>query len=512
MARRNPNIKKAGAEAEYTAHRLIELKRCAQDPIYFIKNYVKIQHPVKGSIPFTLFPYQEEMIHAFLDNRYTIILSSRQTGKSTVSAAYLLWYAIFNEDKTILIASNKNDNAMEMIYRIRYAYENLPDWIKPGVLDDGWNKHEVGFDNKSRIKSTATSDDSGRGGSISLLFLDEFAFVAPNIQDEFWTSISPTLSTGGSCIMSSTPNGDTNLFAQLWRRAQVDPTSFFPVRVKWNEPPGRDEKWKKEEISRVGERRWLQEYECEFLSSDALLIDSLTLQALQHQFEIEVPKPIFKLNEVNFWEQIESERTYIVGVDPATGSGKDFSVIEVFEFPSLRQVAEYRSNTMSSNELYKKLKIVLSYIERRHATAYFSVENNGVGEGLIALYQADETPPISEFLSDSKDRYGMNTNGRTKIKACMNMKELVERNGMVFNSHMVIKELGTYARFAGSYRAQLGSTDDCISAILIMLRILEEMATYDIEAHNKLYSFEEEEEDIVAYDENSDEDFLPVVF
>jgi len=270
-SRKNTSLKQANVTTEYTPKQVMELKKCANDPIYFIRKYVKIQHPTKGALPFELYKYQERMIDAFQNNRFTVVLSARQTGKSSVSAAYLLWYAIFHFDKTILIASNKNDNAMEMIHRIQYAYEELPHWLKPGIPEGGWNKHDITFDNKSRIKSTATSESSGRGMAISLLFLDEFAFVKPHVQNEFWTSISPTLSTGGSCIMSSTPNGDSNLFAQIWRSAEVgldvgagSPSSFpfFPVRVRWDEPPGRDEAFKQAEIQKLGEQKWLQEYEC----------------------------------------------------------------------------------------------------------------------------------------------------------------------------------------------------------------------------------------------------------
>lgn len=258
----NKFIKPANTETEYTPEQLIELKRCASDPVYFIKTYVKIQHPTKGAVAFELYDFQEKLIRSFHNNDFNIVLASRQVGKSITSASYLLWYAMFHFDKTVLIASNKNSGAMEMIYRIRFAYESLPFWLKPGVTDDGYNKHAVGFDNGSRIISAATSEDTGRGMSISLLFLDEFAFVAPGIQDEFWTAIKPTLSTGGSCIIASTPNGDMNIFAQLWRAAVVEANSFIATWVKWDEPPGRDIKFKEKEIADIGERKWMQEYEC----------------------------------------------------------------------------------------------------------------------------------------------------------------------------------------------------------------------------------------------------------
>ncbi|PPD55685.1 MAG: hypothetical protein CTY12_00065 [Methylotenera sp.] len=204
------------------------------------------------------------------DHLYLVGPSFIPTHNTATSMAYLLWYAMFNFEKTILIASNKNDNAMECIYRIRFMYERLPHWLKPGLTDDGWNKHSVGFDNASRILSVATSENSGRGFAISLLYCDEFAFVRDTVQQEFWTSMAPTLATGGSCIITSTPNGDANIFAQLWRGANIPQTAdsevgsngFLPIEVKWDEPPGRDAKFREEEIAKIGELRWKQEYEC----------------------------------------------------------------------------------------------------------------------------------------------------------------------------------------------------------------------------------------------------------
>jgi len=488
MARaKNNNLRPADEHVEYTAAHIKEITRCASDPVYFIKKYVMIQHPTKGAMPFRLFPYQVKMVESFHSERYTVVLSARQTGKSVTSAAYLLWFAMFNFDKTVLIASNKNANAMEMILRIRYAYENLPFWLKPGVKDDGWNKHEIGFDNGSRIVSTATSDDSGRGMSISLLFLDEFAFVKPTIQDEFWTSISPTLSTGGSCIMTSTPNGDMNIYAQVWRAALAGTNGYKPIHVTWDEPPGRDEKFKREEIGRIGERRWSQEYECEFLSSDAQLIDSLFLAGLTKQ--LDGSRPLFTTNDVNFFDAIKSTSTYLVGIDPSSGNGEDFSVIEIFEFPSLIQVGEYRSNTMSTSKLYTVMKNILRYLEDHAKQVFFSIENNGVGNGLISLYESDEDPLIhAEFVSETgKDKLGFTTTSKSKMQTCVSFKELLERGHMQVRSLHLLAEMKSYVRYAGAYAAQAGATDDAISACLVMIRIIEEIASYEQDAYDKLY-------------------------
>lgn len=485
---KNPALKRPGEQHEYGFEQIKELKRCMADPKYFIKTYVKIQHPKHGVIPFTLRPYQEKMIDAYQGERFTIVLSARQTGKSETAGAYLLWYACFHDAKNILIASNKNSNAMEMIHRIRLGYENLPHWLKPGVVDDGWNKHNIGFDNGTRIISEATSEKSGRGLSISLLYLDEFAHVANSIQEEFWTSIEPTLSTGGSCIMTSTPNGDSDIFAQTWNGAQVKANGFFPVEVKWNEAPGRDDRFKEETIGRIGEVKWKQEYECDFLSSDALLISSIKLAEVTKQ--LLGIKPLKVIEDVVFWKDIRPGATYLVGVDPATGTGADFTVIVVYEFPTMKQVAEFRSNTMSPNGAYKVLKNLLLYLENRGTTVYFSVENNGVGEGVISLFEADENPPVnSEFVSEpGKDKRGFYTTSRTKMRACVNFKEMFEKNNLQITSPILLNELKKFVRKRTSYDHQPGSTSDCISATLVVIRIVEEIATYEQTAFDKLYS------------------------
>jgi len=500
MGRKNPFIKRAHELTEYTPDLVHELLRCSTDPIYFIKKYVKIQHPVKGTVQFELYEYQEKLVRNFHENRLNIVLSARQTGKSTVSAAYLLWFSIFHEDKTVLIVSNKNDNAMEMIARIRFAYENLPLWLKPGITDDGWNKHNVGFDNGSRIISQATSESSGRGFSISLLFCDEFAFVAPGIQEEFWTSISPTLATGGSCIIASTPNGDSNLFAQLWRGAELNVNGFKSSSVKWDEPPDRGEEFKQKEIAKIGELKWRQEYECEFLSSDALLISSIVLNNMKVG---ELPVPDH--NGFHWFAPLEGKQTFLVGIDPSTGNGNDMSSIEIFEFPSLIQFGEFRSNTTSSVDLYKIFKSTVKFLNSKpNVMIYFSVENNGVGEGMISLYQNDDMPPEAHFVSEEgRGRLGMTTTGKSKMKACISLKELVTKGKLKVSSKMLLAELKGYVRKLGSYSAQHGSTDDSVSATLIVVRLLEEISSYEDKAFEMLYNLgEESESEEVEFDDS----------
>ena len=494
---RNPFLKRANEQHEYTAEQVLELRKCAEDAEYFIDMYCQIQHAVHGSIRFALRPYQRRIVRTFANNRLSIALAPRQIGKSWIAGAFLLWFAMFHFEKTVLIASNKNDNAMEMIHRVRFIYERLPHWLKPGLTEDGWNKHSVGFDNGSRIISQATSENTGRGLAISLLFLDEFAFVRDSIAEEFWTSVSPTLATGGSCIICSTPNGDTNRFAQLWRGANIpapgtDETvginGFAPIEVKWDEPPGRDQKFKDEEIAKIGDIRWKQEYECQFLSNDPLLVDTVVLANLTQI--VDKIKPIGTAGEVVFYKQPVENGIYLVGMDAATGSGEDYTAIVVYDFPTLEQVAEFRTNTMSSVTGYHMLKKLLRIFEKVNATVYFSVENNGVGEAIIALYEADEEPPESaEFVSETgQKRKGMTTTGKSKIQGCLTLKEMIERDSLKIKSKALVAELKNFVRSRGSYAAKTSSTDDLVMATVIAVRLLSEISSFDQDAYDKLYA------------------------
>lgn len=258
-------------------------------------------------------------------------------------------------------------------------------------------------------------------------------------------------------------------------------------------------------------------HNCVFLSSDSLLIDSLFLSNITKGIEAIVPKLV--VNDVVLFEDIKPMSTYLAAVDPSTGSGEDYSVITIFEFPSLVQVGEYRSNTMSTNELYTVLKNILKYLEVRSSQVYFSIENNGVGQGLIALLEADEKPPEkAEFISEEgAKKVGFTTTAKSKMRACVNLKELLEKGQMEIRSKILLSELKSYVRYRGAYAAQAGSTDDCVSAVLVILYLVLEIASYEQAAFDKLYSAEFEEwseKDWDGYEEGYDEDdeILPVIF
>lgn len=267
-------VKRAHKKEKYTKKQLTEFARCADPdngPTYFMENYFYIQHPTKGKIKYKPFEYQSRLINTYHEYRFSISLLPRQTGKSTSAAGFLLWYAMFVSDSTILIAAHKFSGAQEIMQRVRYAYELCPDYIRAGVVS--YNKGSIEFDNGSRIVAQATTENTGRGMSISLLYCDEFAFVRPTIAREFWTSISPTLATGGKAIITSTPNSDEDQFAIIWKQAnknidefgnetELGINGFKPFHAHWSEHPDRDEEWAKEERGRIGDERFRREHEC----------------------------------------------------------------------------------------------------------------------------------------------------------------------------------------------------------------------------------------------------------
>lgn len=481
---RRTQLKMPGELSEYSAETVQNLIQCATDPIFFILNFCKITHPARGIVPFELYEFQREMVESFAFNHNTIVCASRQVGKSQTSCAFLLWYAIFHKNKEILIVSNKAKNAKDMVNRIVFMYENLPNWIKPAINPTNWNKLEISFENGSRIVSESTTVNSGRGMAISLLFCDEFAFINPTIAEEFWTSIRPTLSTGGKSIIASTPNGDDNLYAELWRGASAGTNAFNALFVPWDSVPGRDDEFRKKEIAIIGPEKFAQEYECEFISNDPLLFSSRYV--ITYKTEA-LPEP--DARGVVWFDTINSNKTYLIAVDPATGSGSDYTVIVLYNFPDLQQIAEFRSNVMSSPLAYNIIKYMLKLLQSKGVeNVYWSLENNGVGEGMLSLQSIDENPvEIGELLSDKgKRRLGFNT-GKNKLTLCITFKQMFESGRIKIKSKNTINEMKNFIRKNGSYSARSGSTDDTISAHLILMRMLDELVRYEDDAYALMY-------------------------
>lgn len=517
-------VKPANARTAYTPEQIREIKKCMNDPLYFMEKYMWIQHPVKGKIPFVAYEYQKRLVEAYWKNTSVVALLPRQTGKTTTAAGYLLWYAMFNDDVTILIAANKFRAATEIMDRIKFAYEELPDWLRAGAAT--YNVQDIKFDNGSRIKSTTTTPDSGRGMSISLLYLDEFAFVKPRIAEEFWTAMSPTLATGGRCIITSTPNSDEDKFAEIWFGANktiddhgntipdgLGVNGFKAVTAHYSEVPGRDEAWATRERAKIGADKFDREYDCKFLTADETLINAVTLLRLQGV------EPMYKTNEIRWYDKIKPGSTYVIALDPSAGVGKDFAAIEVFSLPDMAQVAEWSNNRTSIPNQVKILQNITNFIynemkkfpeQRGEPEIYFTLENNSWGEAALQSINEIGEDRFSGIMMHepkvrgvSSRRKGLNTNVRTKAQACAKFKSLIENEKLKISSKMLVRQLKFFVSKGDSFAAKQGEYDDCVMSSLLCIRMMQMVTNWD-EGFSKLLRDD--------FDDDFHEDPMPISF
>jgi hypothetical protein len=477
------------------------IKCCDPDTgyLYFMDNFFMIQHPTKGSMVYHPWAYQKRLIETYHNYRYSISLMPRQSGKSTSAAGYLLWYAMFVPDSTILVAAHKYTGAQEIMQRIRYAYENCPDHIKAGVTT--YNKGSLDFENGSRIVSATTTENTGRGMSITLLYLDEFAFVRPSIAKEFWTAITPTLSTGGKAIITSTPNSDEDQFAFIWKGAnkteddfgnttEVGVNGFRAYRAHWSEQPGRDDKWAAEMKSQLGEDRFNREIGCEFIIADETLINPNTLIAM------EGIEPVSRIGQVRWYKKPTKGNIYCVGLDPSLGTGGDPSAIQIFEATTTTQVGEWKHNKTDIPSQIKLLAQINKYISEctdEPNNIYYSIECNGIGEAaIVSLNEYGEANIPGIFISETgKGRRGFNTTNKSKLASCAKFKTLVESKKMTVNSRSLISELKAFVAHGGSYAAKIGDTDDLIMASLLVTRMLQQLSDYHFDLENQIRDHDE---------------------
>jgi len=501
-------VKKAYSKTNYAEKHIYDFAACVDPrtgPMYFLSNFFYIQHPLQGRIKYDPYPFQKGLIASYVENRFSINLLSRQTGKTTTAAGYLLWYAMFRPDSTILIAAHKYSGVQEIMQRIRYAYELCPDHIRAGVTS--YNKGSMEFDNGSRIVAQATTENTGRGMSITLLYLDEFAFVRPNIAKEFWTSISPTLSTGGGAIITSTPNSDEDQFALLWKGANktedeygnerddgLGENGFKAFEADWREHPDRDEKWADEERGRIGDERFRREHLNEFLIFDETLIAATTL------IDLEGVEPIRKSGQVRWYSEPKPGMIYTVALDPSLGTGGDPAAIQVFEANTTKQVAEWKHNKtpipMQIRVFADIIKAVSGKCQNMN-NVYYSVENNTIGEAaLISLDEYGEQNISGIFLSEPRAsrggrrfRKGFNTTNKSKLSACAKVKTLVENKTMVVSSKPLVTEFKHFVAMGAGYAAKPGEHDDLVMALLLTVRMFAVLKNYHKELEGQLRDY-----------------------
>ena len=492
----NPNLFKAHTKKEYTEHEIREIAKCMDDPIYFIKTYIKIVNIDEGLVPFDMYKFQEKMVNTFHNNRFSICKLPRQSGKSTTIIAYLLHQVIFNDNINVAILANKSTTARDLLGRLQLAYENLPTFLQQGVLN--WNKGSLELENGSKLLAAATSSSAIRGGSFNIIFLDEFAFIPANISEQFFSSVYPTISSGkkSKVLIVSTPHG-MNMFYKLWNDAEHKRNDYVPIEVHWTEVPGRDEKWKEETIRNTSEAQFATEFECEFVGSVDTLLNPSKIRTLSYM------NPIVSNQGLDMYAKPEKGKDYVMTVDVARGTVKDYSAFVVFDVSQMpyKIVAKYRNNEI------KPLLFphTIEKVAKSYNNAHVCVEVNDIG-GQVADALQFELEYTNLLMCMMKGRAGQILGGgfskrgsqlgvrmtkQVKRVGCTNLKTLIEGDKLIIQDFHMIEELSTYVRRGQSFQAEEGSNDDLVTCLVIFAwlsnqRYFKEMTDQDVRA--RMYS------------------------
>ena len=449
----NNLIKRAGVETTYTEEQLQEYQKCSSDPTHFIETYTQIISLDEGLVPFNLRGYQEEMINHFNDNRFSVVLAARQSGKSITSCAYLLWYLLFTPEVTVAILANKGAIAREMIARIVTMLETVPFFLQPGVKI--LNKGNIEFGNDSKIVAAATSSSSIRGMSINMLYLDEFAFVED--AETFYTATYPVITSGkdSKVIITSTANGVGNMFHKIYESAVHGNSEYKSFLINWFDVPGRDEEWKQMTIANTSEAQFEQEYGNSFLGTGNTLVNADTLLGMR------AIDPDWRKQNMSVYERPIAGHNYITCVDVSQGRGIDYSTFSVFDVSSkpFKQVATYRDN-MISPMLFPD--IINKYC-RPYNESLVIIENNAEGSMVATQLHYDiEYPNVFvQGMTKSTD-IGITMSRKIKRVGCSTLKELLEENRLTVIDRATITELMTFVNKGSSFEADRGYHDDMV--------------------------------------------------
>ncbi len=466
----NKNLKRSDIKLEYTKEQIAEYLKCAEDVGYFCETYVKIVNVDKGLMPFKPYQYQKKMFKVFDSNRYSVCKMPRQVGKTTGVVGYLLHKILFNENFNCAVLANKEAQSIEILSRMQLAYEWLPKWLQQGVVE--WNKKFIELENGSKCRASSTSSSAIRGQSFNLIYLDEFAFVPRNIQDQFFASVFPTISSGQTTklVITSTPNG-MDLFHKIWIDSEQGRNNYARVDVHWSDVPGRDEKWKEEMIRNTSVDQFRQEFECEFLGSSNTLIHPAILSKLVWI------EPIEQLHGVNIFKRPVKDHVYAMTVDVSEGLGLDsssFTIIDCSVVP-YEVVATYDNNLMSEL-LYPTL---IANVGRYYNNASVLIEINVGTQVVNILHQDLEYENIVMTKTSGRKgtilgagfggqlRMGIKTTKITKRIGCSNLKSIVESNKIILNDYKIIKQLSTYVVDGTTYNAEEGHHDDLVMCLVL---------------------------------------------
>ena len=498
-------LKRANQQIEWTEDLVQEWVKCAEDPLYFIKTYMKIITLNEGLQTYQPWPYQEEMIKKFVDNRYTIVTTARQAGKSTTTCAFILWYIIFQADKTVALLANKGETAREILGRVQLAYQHLPRWLQQGVKE--WNKGSFELENNSRVIAAATSASAIRGYTINLLFIDEAAHIEN--WDEFFTSVYPTISSGtdSKIVLVSTPNG-LNHFYSTWQNAIEGRNGYANILVSWKDVPGRDEAWKEETIAGMNfdHEKFDQEMNCQFLGSSGTLISGWKLKEMVHL------SPLTERDGLSQYVEPEKEHVYVMVCDVSRGKGLDYSAFQVLDVTNMpyKQVCTFRNNSLTPIDYAD----VIYRIAKNYNNALVLVEINDIGEQVSHSIHYDfgydnmlftenggrRGKRVTSGFGGKKSDKGIRTTKIVKSIGCSMLKLLIEQNQLVVNDFTTINELSTFSKKRNSYEAEPGKHDDLVMCLVLFAWLSDQQYFKDHTDINTLSSLREKTADDMEQD------------
>jgi len=455
-----------------------EYVKCATNPAYFMKKYCMIQHPIRGKIPFELYDFQEKSVHEFKDNRFNIILKARQLGISTLTAGYALWMMTFHQDKNVLVIATKQEVAKNLVTKVRVMHANLPSWLKQKCVED--NKLNLRYMNGSQIKAVSSGPEAARSEALSLLILDEAAFI--DKIDDIWTAAQSTLTTGGSCIALSTPNGVGNWFHKTWIEAEEARGMFNPIKLHWTTHPDRDQSWRDEQDNLLGPSSAAQECDCDFLTSGTGVIDPVVLEKMRKNLCIEPVEKRGIDSNMWVWEQPNYNKDYIVCADVGRGDSADYSAFHIIELESLTQVAEYKGRINT-----KDFGNMLVSVATEYNDALLIVENNNIGWATIQQIIDRDYPNLfytskdlqyvdvqhqvtnKHYREDKKMVAGFSTTSKTRPLIISKLEEFFREESVVIRSNRLVDELLTFVYINNRAQAMNGYNDDLVMSFAIGL-------------------------------------------
>ena len=459
-----------------------EYVRSASDPVYFLKKYCVIQHPMKGKVPFHLYNFQEKSIEDFMQHRFNIILKARQLGISTLTAGYALWMMSFHQDKNILVIATKQETAKNLVTKVRVMHANLPSWLKQKCTED--NKLSLRYKNGSQIKAVSSGEDSGRSEALSLLILDEAAFI--DKIDVIWAAASQTLSTGGQCIALSTPNGVGNWFHRTWMDAQDGLNDFNFIKLFWDMHPDRGQEWRDEQDKLLGPSLAAQECDCDFITSGQSVVDGIILEEYRTK---QVREPIEKRgvdSNIWIWEPPNYTKDYIVCADVSRGDSTDYSAFHILEIESLEQVAEYKGRLSTRD--YGNLLVNISI---EYNNALLVVENNNIGwaaiqqiidrnyENLFYMSKDLQVVDTQKHINNKINRMekqlvpGFTVTQKTRPLIVSKLEEFFRERSVIVHSNRLIDELFVFIYNNNRAEAMRGYNDDLVMSFAMGLWIRE---------------------------------------